>query len=156
MSCCAPPYFGLSPPDRFWVIALETLKFYIIHYWLCGTYKSRTIWPGIFKLHRNVAQHELLCTFIFWIISPWSFLSYCPWNMELGLESWNFTVMLPSMRCCTPSYFWLSPLDRFWVIALEILKFYIINYWFCGTHKLHRNVAQHELLCTFIFWMMSP
>ena len=36
MSCCAPLYFELSPPDHFWVIALDKLKFYKINDRFCG------------------------------------------------------------------------------------------------------------------------
>ena len=83
MSCCAPLYFGLSPLDHVWVITLERLKFYTMNNRFCGTHKSTTIMPRVLKLHNNVAQHELLCTSILWIIFPWLFLSYCSWNIEI-------------------------------------------------------------------------
>ena len=126
ISCCAPPIFGLSPLDNFGVIAPDIFKFYIDYYKFCGTPNSTPIRPRVFKLHRNVAQHKLLCTSYFWIISPWQLCSYCPWNIEIYIDYNQFCGTLNS----TP----IRP----------------------RVFNLHSYVAQHKLLCTFYFWIILP
>ena len=114
MSCCAPPIFGLSPLDNFGVIGPDMLNIYVDYCQFCGTPILKPMQPMAFKLYTNVAQHEMLCTSYFWIISLYNFGVIAPEILKFYIDYYQFcsmpdsTPIKPSLQtsqeCCSAPY----------------------------------------------------
>ena len=87
---------------------------------------STPIRPRVFKLNRNVVQHELLCTSYCWIISLYKFGVVAPEILKFYIDYYQFCSM-PDSTPIKPTVF-----------------------------KLQKNVAQHLTALIIQSFQLSP